>query len=66
MNRKDGLTKVFKMFMGDIVHTEKRDTSSAVVDVRIYEYKNNDPEFDEMKYDYRGNPLYGHYDKEVM
>lgn len=58
MNRKDGLTKVFKMFMGDIVHTEKRDTSSAVVNVRIYEYKNNDPEFDEMKYDYRGNPLY--------
>ena len=58
MNRKDGLTKVFKMFMGDIVHTEKRDTSSAVVNVRIYEYKNNDEEFSEMKYDYRGNPLY--------
>lgn len=58
MNRKDGLTKVFKMFMGDIVHTEKRDTTSAVVNVRIYEYKNKDDEFSEMKYDYRGNPLY--------
>ena len=58
MNRKDGLTKVFKMFMGDIVHTEKRDTSAAVVNVRIYEYNNNDEEFSEMKYDYRGNPLY--------
>lgn len=58
MNRKDGLTKVFKMFMGDIVHTEKRDTSAAVVNVRIYEYKNDDDEFSEMKYDYRGNPLY--------
>ena len=25
MQRKDGLTKVFKMFLGDIVYTEKRD-----------------------------------------
>ncbi len=58
MSRKDGLSKVFKMFMGDIVHTEKRDTTAAVVNVRIYEYTNHDEEFSEMKYDYRGNPLY--------
>ncbi len=58
MERKDGLTKVFKMFMGDIVHTEKRDTSSAVVNIRVYNYENSDEEFMEMKYDYRGNPLY--------
>jgi hypothetical protein len=58
MNRKDGLTNVFKMFMGDIVHTEKRDTSEALVNVRMYEYRNSDAEFSEMKYDYRGNPLY--------
>ena len=58
MARKDGLTNVFKMFMGDIVHTEKRDTSAATVNVRAYEYRNNDEEFSEMKFDYRGNPLY--------
>ena len=58
MARKDGLTNVFKMFMGDIVHTEKRDTSAATVRVRAYAYQNDDEEFSEMKFDYRGNPLY--------
>ena len=58
MQRKDGLTKVFKMFLGDIVHKEKSNTSEHKVIVKAIHYSVEDPEFNEMKYDYRGNPLY--------
>jgi superfamily II DNA or RNA helicase len=58
MQRKDGLTKVFKMFLGDIIHKEKTDTSEHKVVVKAIHYKVNDDEFNEIKYDYRGNPLY--------
>lgn len=58
MQRKDGLTKVFKMFLGDIIHKEKTDTSEHKVIVKAINYKVNDDEFNEIKYDYRGNPLY--------
>ena len=57
MQRKDGLTKVFKQFIGKIVHSEKNDTSAPVL-VRGIEYANMDEEFNEIKLDYRGNPLY--------
>jgi len=58
MQRKDGLTKVFKMFLGDIIHKEKTDTSEHKVIVKAIHYKVVDDEFNEIKYDYRGNPLY--------
>jgi superfamily II DNA or RNA helicase len=57
MNRKDGLTKVFKMFLGDIVHTEKRKTENSVL-VKVIDFNNNDEEFNEMKYNFKGDPLY--------
>ena len=31
MNRKDGLTKVFKLFLGDVVHKEKRKCDNSVL-----------------------------------
>ena len=58
MERKDGLTKVFKMFIGDIIHTEKRDTSKAQVLVKALDFEIDDDEFNTIKYDYRGNPQY--------
>jgi len=58
MQRKDGLTKVFKMFLGDVVHKEKTDTTEHKVIVKSIQYKVDDDEFNEIKYDYRGNPLY--------
>ena len=58
MDRKDGLTKVFKMFIGDIIHKEKRDTTNTNVIVKVFDYKNDDEEFNEIKYDYRGNTQY--------
>ncbi len=57
MQRKDGLSKVFKLFIGKIIHSEKNDTSAPVL-VRAIEYNNNDEDFNEVKLDYRGNPLY--------
>ncbi len=57
MERKDGTTHVFKMFLGDIVYKGKRDEEHPVV-VRGIEYKTNDSEFNEVEYDFRGNPQY--------
>lgn len=57
MNRKDGLTDVFKMFLGDVVYKINRETEDNVLIKRI-DYKSNDEEFEETIYDYRGNPQY--------
>lgn len=57
MTRKDGTTKVFKMFLGDIVFKDLRKQEHDVI-VRGIEYKVNDSEFNEVKYDYRGNPAF--------
>lgn len=57
MNRKDGLTKVFKMFLGDIIHTEKRVMTTQLL-VKSIEYSNEDENFNEMVYNFRGDPLY--------
>ena len=57
MNRKDGLTKVFKMFLGDVIYKEKRDGDDKVL-VKAIQYNNNDEEFSNTVLDYRGNPQY--------
>jgi superfamily II DNA or RNA helicase len=57
MNRKDGTTHVFKMFLGDVVYKGKRDEERNVI-VHAIEYQVNDDEFNEVKLDYRGNPAY--------
>ena len=57
MNRKDGTTVVFKMFLGDVIFKSKRDNDRAVT-VRAIEYYVDDDEFNEVKLDYRGNPAY--------
>ena len=57
MNRKDGLTKVFKMFIGDIIHIEKRDVTTSLT-VKAIEYNNQDKDFNEILYNFRGDPLY--------
>ena len=57
MQRKDGLSKVFKHFIGGMVHSEKNDTTTEV-EVRGIEYYVEDDEFNNIRTDYRGNPLY--------
>lgn len=57
MNRKDGLTKVFKLFLGDVIYKEKANLEHNVL-VKAIEFRTNDEEFNEIVYDYRGNPQY--------
>lgn len=57
MNRKDGTTSVFKMFLGDVIFKGKRDEERNVV-VHAIKYQVEDEEFNEVKMDYRGNPAY--------
>lgn len=57
MNRKDGTTRVFKMFLGDVVYKTQRSKDEEVV-VRGITYETNDEEFNETKFDFRGNPAF--------
>ena len=59
MNRKDGTTYVFKMFLGDIVYKIAEKTQRHV-QVRAIHYQggNADPAFARVEYDFRGNPAY--------
>jgi superfamily II DNA or RNA helicase len=57
MNRKDGLTDVFKMFLGEIIYKEDRDLTD-IVTVKGIEYKTDNEEFNETVYDFRGNPAF--------
>ena len=57
MNRKDGLTPVFKMFLGEIIYSEKRESTDDVL-VKAIEFRTEDDDFNEVKMDYRGNPAY--------
>jgi superfamily II DNA or RNA helicase len=55
MDRKDGTTKIFKMFLGEVVHkVERKDEHN--VQVRAITFKTNDEEFNETILDWKGNP----------
>jgi superfamily II DNA or RNA helicase len=56
MNRKDGTTKVFKMFLGDVIYKDLEKTSYDVIVRGITYVNNHDEEYNEMEYDFRGNP----------
>ncbi len=56
MDRKDGLTKIFKMFLGPVIYKETRDADDPVV-VYAVEYKvTGDRAFEKVILDYRGDP----------
>jgi len=57
MNRKDGTTHVFKMFLGKVVYKGEREQEHNVT-IRGIEYKVDDDEFNKVVYDFRGNPQY--------
>jgi superfamily II DNA or RNA helicase len=57
MNRKDGTTHIFKMFLGDIVYKGTRDHVYDVI-VRAVEYKSTDENFNKVVLDFRGNVQY--------
>jgi superfamily II DNA or RNA helicase len=55
MDRSDGTTKVFKMFLGDVVYKKERSKDEEVI-VRGITYQTNDDEFNELELDFRGKP----------
>jgi len=57
MNRKDGTTRVFKMFLGDVIFKGKRDEQHNVI-VKAIEYHVEDDEFNHVITDFRGNVSY--------
>jgi len=57
MNRKDGLSFVFKMFIGPVIYKEKREANHDVL-VKAYHYETDDQDFNDVILDYRGNPAY--------
>jgi len=57
MNRKDGTTRVFKMFLGDVIYKGKRDEERNVI-VRGIEYHVDDDDFNNIITDFRGNVAY--------
>jgi len=57
MNRKDGTSKVFKMFLGEVICKEKREDAPEVV-VRAIDYFVDDDDFNKVVLDYRGNVQY--------
>jgi superfamily II DNA or RNA helicase len=57
VDRKDKLTRVLYMFIGEKIYSESRDNDDPVC-VRAIEYVTNDPEFNEVDVDFKGNPKY--------
>ena len=60
LDRKDGLTKVLHMFIGPLVYSkvgEKSEDSNLVL-VRGMTFISNDPEFNNVVVDFRGNPQF--------
>lgn len=57
VDRKDKLTKVLHMFIGDKIYSKKREDEDLVC-VRALTYISNDSEFNETETDFRGKPKY--------
>ena len=65
MKRKDGLTKIFKLFLGEVAYSMKRDSDDDNVIVQQIRYISDDEEFNEVKLNYRGQPEYSAMIKKI-
>jgi superfamily II DNA or RNA helicase len=57
LQRKDGLTKVIKMFLGDVVYKKERKGEDDVL-VKAIHYYNQDEDFNEVVLNFRGQVNY--------
>lgn len=57
VDRKDKLTKLLYMFIGEKIYKENREDED-LVSVRSIHYQANDAEFNEVECDFRGSPKY--------
>ena len=58
MTRKDGLTKVFKWFIGPVVHKEKSESQEEVLIKALYFEDPDNYEYNNVETDFKGNPQY--------
>ena len=58
MTRKDGLTKVFKWFIGPVVHKEKSESQEEVLVKALYFEDPDNDEYNNVETDFKGNPQY--------
>ena len=58
MTRKDGLTKVFKWFIGPVVHKEKSETQEEVLIKALYFEDPFNDNYNNVETDFKGNPQY--------
>ena len=58
MNRKDGLSNVFKMYLGDICYKHCKKGSEDEVLVKAIEFNIDDDEYNEVERDFRGQVKY--------
>jgi superfamily II DNA or RNA helicase len=65
MKRKDGLTKIFKMFLGEVAYTMKRNTDEDDLTIQQVFYDNQDDEFSEEILNYRGQTQYSAMIKKI-
>ena len=56
MERKDGTTDIFKMFLGEVVHRAKRPANDMAVEVRKMTYLSHDADYEDVILDFRGKP----------
>jgi superfamily II DNA or RNA helicase len=56
MDRKDGTTPIFKMFLGDVLHKAERKNTTIEVEIRGLKYISNDEEYNETTLDFQGKP----------
>ena len=63
MERKDGLTKVFKLFLGEVVYSAKRERTTVYVHKILYTTPN--AEFNEVALNFRGETNYTSMIKKV-
>jgi superfamily II DNA or RNA helicase len=57
VERKDGLTRILNMFIGEKIYSEERNSEDSVC-VRGIEYISSDPEFNENEVDWKGDPKF--------
>jgi len=57
VERKDKLTKILYMFIGEKIYTEKREDDD-MVSVRAVKYVSTDSDFNEVEYDFKGTAKY--------
>jgi len=58
MERKDGLTNVFKMYLGDICYKHSKNSSQDNVLVKAIDFIVEDDEYNEVERDFRGQVKY--------